>query len=138
MQVNAKELRRWAENAHLQGRRAEVVCPHTAAMDAIASALGGFVVAQWVNAETGKGVVSASANRRWPRRANRADAALFVRHWHVWRISPETRAAAFLSRAYTSKTAANKAARAIGSAKWRIVQECRFELDCPSPPRVLR
>lgn len=56
-------------------------------------------------------------------------------HWHVWEVAAETRTAAFLSRAFTSRSAANAYAKRVGSRQWRFVQRCGFGSLCPRPPR---
>lgn len=56
-------------------------------------------------------------------------------HWHVWEVSAETRRAAFLSRSFTSRSAANAYARRVGDRRWRFVQKCGFGSQCPRPPK---
>lgn len=57
-------------------------------------------------------------------------------HYHVWVVAWETRTAAFLSRAFGSRSAANIwASRHCGGKGDRIVWRCQFGDDCP---RLLR
>ena len=61
------------------------------------------------------------------------------RHWHVWRVASTGRAA-FMSRPYTVRVTAKKAAeRWAGSYRRALtfVHECTLEA-CPRAPRPLR
>lgn len=59
-------------------------------------------------------------------------------HWHVWHISPDTLRAAFMSRPYTSKSAADTFIRRAGPSMRPLlfVRKCDLGKDCPRPPRV--
>ena len=60
-------------------------------------------------------------------------------HWHVWRIAATGRGA-FMSRPYTVRSTAKKAA-----LTWAVkpearraatfVHECMLQAECPRPPR---
>lgn len=58
-------------------------------------------------------------------------------HYHVWSVAGGSRTGAFLSKAFASRTAANRWARrqAGGDSQWYFVVKCRFEGDCPRPPK---
>ena len=57
-------------------------------------------------------------------------------HYHVWAITPETRTAAFLSRPFNTREAANKWARRwVGESNLRIVWACKFGDQCPRKPK---
>lgn len=54
-------------------------------------------------------------------------------HWHVWKVA-DGNTAAFLSRAYTSRSAANAHAKQYAGKQYRIVWQCQFDC-CPKPPQ---
>ena len=58
-------------------------------------------------------------------------------HYHVWVVSGETRRAAFMSRPFGSRAAANKWARRwVGEERcWRFVWRCELGMHCPRKPR---
>lgn len=58
------------------------------------------------------------------------------RHWHIWQVCTETRTAAWMSKAYTSRSRANKIAAREGGREWRMVTECHHGRNCPRPPKT--
>ena len=59
------------------------------------------------------------------------------KHWHVWRVAATGRGA-FMSRPYTVRVTAKKAAERWAGSRRRaltFVHECNLGADCPRPPR---